>query len=87
MKSLVDRPHDELNRVQRRATETLRRFYRQRNLVVHGGQTAGQTLSLALSAGAPLIGAGLDRITHAALVSGTEPLGVPVATARGKRVG
>ncbi len=76
MKSLVDRPHDELNRVQRRATETLRRFYRQRNLVVHGGQTAGQTLSLALSAGAPLIGAGLDRITHAALVSGTEPLAI-----------
>ncbi|MGO9955889.1 MAG: hypothetical protein ACLP50_07875 [Solirubrobacteraceae bacterium] len=76
MKALIDNPHDELNRVQRRATDTLRRFYRQRNLVVHGGRTAGRTLSLALNAGSPLIGAGLDRITHAALVANIQPLAI-----------
>jgi hypothetical protein len=74
MKRLVENPRGELSKVQRRASETLRRFYRQRNLVVHGGQISGQTLALSLRAGAPLVGAGLDRITHAAFVAGTRPL-------------
>ncbi len=76
MDRLVRNPRRELMAVQRRAAEALRRIYRQRNLVVHGGVVAGSTLALSLQTGAPLIGAGIDRITHAALVSGASPLAI-----------
>lgn len=74
MTSLVRAPRDELLAVQRRAAASLRRLYRHRNLVVHGGQTAGPALATALRVAAPLVGAGLDRITHAALVNNHRPL-------------
>lgn len=74
MTSLVRAPRDELLAVQRRAAASLRRLYRHRNLVVHGGQTAGPALATALRVAAPLLGAGLDRITHADLVDGRQPL-------------
>jgi hypothetical protein len=73
MEKLVKSPRDQLLAVQRRAAGCLRRLYRQRNLVVHGGQTAGFSLSVALRLAAPLVGAGLDRITHASLVDGRHP--------------
>lgn len=74
MERLLRAPRAELVAVQRRATATLRRLYRQRNLVLHGGQTAGFNLASALRTAAPLVGAGMDRVTHAALVSGVRPL-------------
>lgn len=74
MERLVRAPRDELIAVRERAGEALRRLYRQRNLVVHGGQTAGFGLVAALRTAAPLVGAGLDRVTHAAFVAGTRPL-------------
>jgi hypothetical protein len=52
----------------------IRRFYRSRNIVLHGGSTRGVALEASLRTGAPLIGAGLDRITHATLVEGLDPL-------------
>lgn len=52
----------------------LRRFYRQRNILMHGGTTNSIALSTALRTAAPLVSAGLDRITHAALVEGITPL-------------
>lgn len=73
MEKLVKSPRDQLLAVQRRAAGCLRRLYRQRNLVVHGGQTAGFSLSIALRLAAPLVGAGLDRLTHASLVDGRHP--------------
>lgn len=73
MEKLVRSPRDQLLAVQRRAAISLRRLYRQRNLVVHGGQTAGFSLSIALKLAAPLVGAGLDRLTHSALVDGRRP--------------
>lgn len=74
MERLIRDPRGELIAVRERAGEALRRLYRQRNLVVHGGQTAGFGLAAALRTAAPLVGAGIDRLTHAALVSGTQPL-------------
>ena len=54
----------------------LRRLYRQRNIVVHGGTTAAIALDAALRTAAPLVGAGLDRLVHANLISKIEPLGL-----------
>ncbi len=74
MQRLVRAPRDQLLAVRRRAETCLRRLYRQRNLVVHGGQTAGHDLAVALRVAAPLVGAGLDRVTHSALIDGRRPL-------------
>jgi len=74
MQKLVDAPRRELLAVREQAGDALRRLYRQRNLVVHGGLTAGFGLASALRTAAPLVGAGLDRVTHAALTSEREPL-------------
>ncbi|MCK2237923.1 MULTISPECIES: hypothetical protein [unclassified Crossiella] len=43
----------------------LRRLYRARNIVLHGGSTTGVALDATLRTAAPLLGAGLDRIAHA----------------------
>lgn len=74
MERFARAPRQQLLAVRDRAAVSLRRLYRQRNLVVHGGQTAGFNLSLALKLAAPLVGAGLDRLTHASLVDGDQPL-------------
>jgi hypothetical protein len=74
MECLTRSPREQLLAVQRHALGSLRRLYRQRNLVLHGGQTAGFSLATALRLAAPLVGAGLDRLTHAALVDGRHPL-------------
>ncbi|SCE81795.1 hypothetical protein GA0070562_3006 [Micromonospora tulbaghiae] len=52
----------------------IRRLYRTRNIVLHGGSTQGVALKAALRIAAPLVGAGLDRITYAALAEGLTPL-------------
>lgn len=53
---------------------SLRRMYRCRNVIVHGGATRGDVLVSTLRVVAPLVGATLDRLTHAHLVLGIEPL-------------
>jgi hypothetical protein len=53
---------------------TLRRLYRQRNIVLHGGSTQAVGLDATLRTAAPLVGAGLDRIAHAYLVDRILPL-------------
>ena len=53
---------------------SLRRLYRQRNIVLHGGSTQSVALNATLRTAAPLVGAGLDRLTHAYLVDGVLPL-------------
>jgi hypothetical protein len=74
MRKLLAAPRRELLAVREQAGDALRRLYRQRNLVVHAGLTAGFGLASSLRTAAPLVGAGLDRVTHAALVAGREPL-------------
>ena len=56
------------------AKQSLRRLYRQRNLVLHWGRMNAVGLSAALRTAAPLIGAGLDRIVHAWFATRTNPL-------------
>lgn len=63
-----------LKDVERHVNTAMRRFYRHRNIVMHGGATSIATLSMALRTAAPLVGAGLDRITHAALREDLNPL-------------
>jgi beta-phosphoglucomutase-like phosphatase (HAD superfamily) len=74
MQKLAAAPRRELLGVREQAGDALRRLYRHRNLVVHGGMTAGFGLVSALRTAAPLVGAGLDRVTHAALAGEREPL-------------
>lgn len=71
---LLGSPGDVLREIQSHAKESLRRLYRQRNLVLHGGFTQGIGLSATLRTAAPLVGAGVDRIVHAQLTAGFEPL-------------
>lgn len=74
MKKLVGQPRATLKDVEKHVTSAMRRFYRHRNIVMHGGATTVPTLSMALRTAAPLVGAGLDRITHSAITGGPDPL-------------
>lgn len=74
IEKLAATPRPKLEAVQRAAEASLRRLYRQRNLVVHGGQVHGIALAAALRTAAPLVGAGLDRVAHAFLTRDIPPL-------------
>ncbi len=74
VRDLLNAPRPALRRVEEHVRRTLRQLYRQRNIVLHAGATQPVALSACLRASAPLVGAGLDRITHAYLASGTKPL-------------
>jgi hypothetical protein len=52
----------------------MRRLYRQRNIVLHGGSPQAVALDPTLRTAAPLVGAGLDRIAHAYLADRVLPL-------------
>lgn len=60
--------------VKNHVAESVRRLYRQRNLVMHGGRTDAVALESALRSSAPLVGAGVDRIVHGYLTKGQHPL-------------
>ncbi|WP_328650812.1 hypothetical protein OG598_21640 [Micromonospora sp. NBC_00330] len=74
MARLVVDPRRELNEAVKTFRVALRRLYRTRNIVLHGGSTKGVALQATLRIGAPLVGAGLDRLAHAALTEGIRPL-------------
>lgn len=74
MQSLLDNPTGMLTQVGGYVEASFRRLYRCRNVIVHGGSTRGDVLDATLRVTAPLIGATLDRLTHAHLVTRTEPL-------------
>lgn len=71
MKSLVDDP-SVLIKVRDYVTQTLRRLFNQRNLVMHSGRFGHVALEATLRTAPPLVGAGLDRVVHASLESGGE---------------
>ena len=79
---LLHEPRHTLTLVQEHATNAFRRLYRQRNLVLHGGQTDAIALRASLRTAAPLVGAGIDRIIHAHYVDRLSPLPL---VARAKR--
>ncbi len=74
MRSLVSNPRNELGAAVTAFRIAMRRLYRTRNIVLHGGSTQGVALNAALRIAAPLIGAGFDRMTHAMLNEGLTPL-------------
>jgi hypothetical protein len=74
MATLVASPRRSLQGARMVVEGTLRRLYRQRNIVLHGGSTQAVGLDATLRTAAPLVGAGLDRIAHAYLVDRILPL-------------
>jgi hypothetical protein len=74
MSALAASPQRSLLGVRTAVEGTLRRLYRQRNIVLHGGSTQAVALDATLRTCAPLVGAGLDRIAHAYLADRVLPL-------------
>lgn len=74
MNNLLANPADSLKQVSGYVEASLRRMYRCRNVIVHGGSTRGDVLDSTLRVVAPLVGATLDRLTHAHLVLEIDPL-------------
>jgi hypothetical protein len=74
MVKLLSDPRKELAAAVITFKVALRRLYRTRNIVLHGGSTKGVALQATLRTAAPLVGAGLDRLVHAALVENLHPL-------------
>ena len=73
MPTLTD-PTKVLRDVSGYVESSLRRMYRCRNMIVHGGTTRGDVLDSTVRVVAPLVGAALDRLVHSHMVVGTEPL-------------
>ena len=76
MAATLDAPRSTLRVVSGHVAATIRRLYRQRNIVLHGGTTGAIARDVTLRTAAPLVGAGLDRIVHAQLADGVKPLEV-----------
>ncbi|GGK86573.1 hypothetical protein Sme01_40000 [Sphaerisporangium melleum] len=74
MAALMADPRRVLGEVMSTYRVALRRLYRTRNIVLHGGAMRGVALEASLRTAAPLVGAGLDRIVHADQVEGLAPL-------------
>ncbi|MGR3936932.1 hypothetical protein [Streptomyces sp. BRA346] len=74
MVALLMEPRRVLGEVMSTYRIALRRLYRTRNIVLHGGSTQGVALHASLRTAAPLVGAGLDRIVHADQVHQATPL-------------
>ncbi|MBD3932276.1 integrase [Streptomyces chumphonensis] len=74
MTDLVRGPRPVLSDVRGAFRVALRRLYRTRNIILHGGATQGVALEASLRTAAPLVGAGLDRIVHAAYAEELAPL-------------
>ncbi|GLZ01975.1 hypothetical protein Acsp02_92260 [Actinoplanes sp. NBRC 103695] len=74
MRHVVTDPRRELSTAVTVLRIALRRLYRTRNIVLHGGSMEGVALKATLRIVAPLVGAGLDRVTHAMLVENLAPL-------------
>ena len=74
MSQVLAKPRATLARVHGYLENALDRLYRQRNLILHGGQVSGEGRTVALRTSPPIVGAGLDRLAHAWFVEGTRPI-------------
>ncbi len=74
MRTVLAAPRPELGDVRTALSSVFRRLYRQRNIVVHGGSTSAIALDATLRTVAPLVGAGFDRLVHAQITDGVQPL-------------
>lgn len=74
MTKLMTAPRPTLADVEAHVGTAMRRLYRQRNIVMHGGSTNTLTLEATLRTCSSLVGAALDRITHARLTDQLDAL-------------
>jgi hypothetical protein len=72
--ALLGDPNRVLHDIEHHISAAFRRLYRHRNMVLHWGKTNSLGIKSCLRAVAPLVGAGLDRIAHAAFTEKLEPL-------------
>lgn len=78
IKRLLERPRDQMEDVLNHVHRAFRRYYRQRNLVLHWGNTNPVALRACLRTGTPLLTAGIDRIAHAWFVHGIDPVALAI---------
>ncbi|MFI5736125.1 integrase [Kribbella sp. NPDC051587] len=86
MQHMIENPLRVLGEVQLAAQIAFRRLYRARNVVLHGGSTSSIALDATLRTAAPLLGAGLDRITHHYLEDQLAPLDTAARAEMGLRL-
>lgn len=79
MRAVIDDPGPVLARVRDYATQTLRRLFNQRNLIMHSGTFRHVALDATLRTAPGLVGAGLDRVVHASLESGGDVTALDLA--------
>lgn len=72
--ALIDNPKATLKRVQQYMHGSFRRLYRQRNIVMHGGELKPVAAQATTRTAGPLVGALLDRLSTAAQLQDVEPL-------------
>lgn len=74
MQQLIDAPKQVVGRVNGYMCGALRRLYRQRNIVLHGGSIQSVALRATLRTTAPLVGAALDSIAYGCFRNDQSPL-------------
>ena len=74
MREVLREPQKRLSDISIHLSTVFRGFYRNRNIVLHGGKTDAVGLRSSLRNAAPLVGAGMDRIAHAWFVEGLQPV-------------
>ena len=74
MRNLFLEPQSRLRTIRDHIHRTFARLYRQRNLVLHAGRTQAVALRATLRTAAPLVGAGLDRISQARFANNMRPI-------------
>ena len=70
MTALLSDTRSVLGRVEAYLRSSLRRLYRQRNMVLHGGSDRPIAISATVRTAGPLVAATLDRLVHAAEIDG-----------------
>ncbi|MFF0775817.1 hypothetical protein ACFYUK_43495 [Nonomuraea wenchangensis] len=74
VRALLADPNVVLARIGCQLEDSFRRLYRQRNLIVHAGQTGSVALEGTLRTVSPLVGAGVDRVVQAGALHGVPAL-------------
>ncbi|GAA4182420.1 hypothetical protein GCM10022252_08320 [Streptosporangium oxazolinicum] len=80
IRALISNPNAILPRIVSQLEDSFRRLYRQRNLIVHAGQTGSVALNGTLRTVSPLVGAGADRVVQASALHGIPALMFAAAT-------
>ncbi|MFD1541937.1 hypothetical protein [Nonomuraea guangzhouensis] len=80
IRALTANPNAILPRIVNQLEDSFRRLYRQRNLIVHAGQTGSVALEGTLRTVSPLVGAGVDRVVQASALYGIPALMFAAAT-------